>query len=35
MKDLTLQYVNSTILEMILTQAGVNKTVIFILLLLV
>lgn len=35
MKDLTVQYINSTILEMMLTQAGVNKTVILILLLLV
>lgn len=35
MKDLTLQYVNSTILEALLLKAGVNKTIIFILLLLV
>jgi hypothetical protein len=35
MKDLALQYVNSAILEQILLQAGVNKTVILVLLLLV
>lgn len=35
MKDLTLQYVNSTLMEIILTNAGFNKTIIFIILLLI